>query len=214
MKIRVAVGPFALVGGKPYEHRPGYFFTYDCACTDYDWLVVFENLSDERVGTLANGYEPLRCPRERTIFCTWEPTSIKDYSRAFTRQFGHLLTNRPPEAEHHSHYHLGRGYFFWFNDRDHAENSTTVIPPKTRTISTVCSTKRMRHTRHAERYALMEALACEIEGFDWFGRGVRSFGKKFEVMDPYKYHVTVEHHNACRFMREIRRSGRFFLRSA
>ena len=196
MKIRVSIGPFALVGGKPYEHRPGYFFTYDCSCSDYDWLVVFEDLSEVRAGTLANGCETLRCPREQTIFCTWEPTSVKGYSRHFTRQFGHLLTNRPPEAERHPHYHLGRGYFPWFNDRDHAENASVILPPKTKVISAVCSAKQMKHTRHFERYALMQALSREIEGFDWFGRGVRSFGKKYEVMDPYKYHVAVENHIA------------------
>ena len=196
MKIRVSIGPHALEGGVPYEHRPGYFFTRDCSCSDYDWLVVFEDLAEARIGTLVNGYEPLRCPRERTIFCTWEPTSVKDYSRTFTRQFGHLLTNRPPEAERHPHYHLGRGYFFWFNDRDHAENSSAVIPPKTKCISAVCSAKQMKHTRHADRYALMQTLAREIGGFDWYGRGVRSFGKKYEVMDPYKYHVAVENHIA------------------
>ena len=196
MKIRVSIGPHVLVGDVPYEHRPGYFFTYDCTCTDYDWLVVFEDLAETRVGTLVNGYEPLCCPRERTIFCTWEPTSVKDYSRSFMRQFGHLLTNRPPEAERHPHYHLGRGYFFWFNDRDHAENSTVSIPPKTKVISAVCSAKQMKHTRHSDRYELMQTLSREIGGFDWYGRGVRSFGKKYEVMDPYKYHVAVENHIA------------------
>lgn len=196
MKIRVAVGQFADVGDGWYEHRPGYFFTYDAACRDYDWLVVYEDLSDKRVGSLVHGYEPLCCPRERTIFCTWEPTSIKSYSKRFTRQFGHLLTNRPPEAERHSHYHLGRGYFFWFNDRDYRENATVVLPPKTKTISAVCSNKRMRFTRHHDRFRLLQALAKEVDGLDWFGRGVRPFGKKYEVMDPYKYHVAVENHIA------------------
>lgn len=196
MKIKVLVGHHGCVGDVPYEHRPGYSFTYDCACDDYDWLVVYEDLPNKRIGTLADGCEPLRCPRERTIFCTWEPVSIKGYSRRFTRQFGHLLTNRPPEAESHPHYHLGRGYFFWFNDRDHPENSAAVIPPKTKTVSAVCSSKQMRHTRHRDRFALIESLKECIPGFDWFGRGVRSFGKKYEVLDPYKYHVVVENHIA------------------
>ncbi len=193
-KIRVMVGQFASVGDVIYEHRAGYQFTYDCACTDYDWFVSYEDVSDKRVGTLINGYEPLRCPKERTIFCTWEPTSVKSYSKSFTRQFGHLLTNRPPEAERHPHYHLGRGYFFWFNDRSYPENATVVLPPKTKLISAVCSNKQMKHTKHAARFALMETLRREVDGFEWYGRGVRAFGKKFEVMDPYKYHVAIENH--------------------
>lgn len=197
MKIKFMVGQFpANEIEERYEHRPGYVFVDGRDSADYDWFVAFEDVSDERVGTMKNGYEPLVCPKERTIFCTWEPVSIKSYGKTFTRQFGHLLTNRPWEAEKHPHYHLGRGYFWWFNDRNHHENSTVVIPPKTKLISAVCSSKRMKHTRHNDRFNLMEELQREIEGFDWFGRGVKSFGKKYEVMDPYKYHVAIENHIA------------------
>ena len=70
-----------------------YEFVYDPACADYDWLVVFDEMPVD--------CEVLRCPRERTVLCTWEPVSIKSYSKAYTRQFGHLLTNRPPEADRH-----------------------------------------------------------------------------------------------------------------
>ena len=53
--------------------------TADPACRDYDWLVVFDDLAE---------VETLACPRERTILATWEPVSIKNYCRAFTRPFG------------------------------------------------------------------------------------------------------------------------------
>ena len=183
IKVLQKTGRFA--DPKPFAYSPDYVFVHDAACEDYDWLVVYDEF--ERP-------EPLRCPRERTILATWEPTSIKTYSRAYTRQFGHLLTNRPPEAERHPHYHLGRGYFYWFNDRSYAENAAVAIPEKTRLISSVCSSKQMRHTKHFARYRLIEKLAREIPGFDWFGHGVKPFGKKYEVMDPYRYHVAVENH--------------------
>lgn len=176
------------------EHRPGYTFVYDLCCTDYDWLVVFDELPRVTVGTLVDGCEPLCCPRERTILCTWEPVSIKSYSPAYVRQFGHLLTNRPPEAENHPHYHLGRGYYLWFNGRTHRENSQIGMPPKTKLISAVCSSKRMRHTKHYARYQLVEGLTRAIPEIEWYGHGVRPFGRKFEVQDPYKYHVVVENH--------------------
>ena len=54
----------------------------------------------------------------------------------------------------------------------------------------------MRHTRHRDRFELMKALSESVPGLDWFGRGVRSFGRKSEVLDPYKYHVAVENHIA------------------
>ena len=163
----------------PYE------FVYDVACADYDWLVVFDELP------VAS--EALRCPRERTILCTWEPMSIKSYSKVYTRQFGHLLTNRPPEAERHPHYRLGRGYFPWFV-KSLPKSGQPIEKPGM--VSAVCSAKRMRHTRHRERYELLCALAKDVPGFDWFGKDVRPLARKEDALIPYKYHVAIENHIA------------------
>ena len=172
----------------PFEYAPGYVFVSDLECRDYDWLVVYDELHKER--------EILDCPRERTILLTGEPTSIKSYSRAYTRQFGHLLTNRPFEAEKHPHYHLGRGYYYWFVGRDYPTAARPVAVAKDRVISACISSKRMKHTRHHDRFVLMETLSKAVPGLDWFGRGVRPFGRKHEVLDPYMYHVVIENHIA------------------
>ena len=195
VKIKV-LGNHSTVGAGQYEYRPGWVFSDDAACDDYDWLVVYDELPSTDRGTFHDGFEPLKCPRERTILCTWEPTSVKDYSKAFTRQFGHLLTNRPPEAERHPHYHLGRGYFWWLNGRDYPANASTVIPLKTKVISAVCSAKQMRHTQHCARFRLISELARTVDDFDWFGRGVRPLEMKYGALDSYKYHVAVENHIA------------------
>ena len=160
-------------------------FVYDPACEDYDWLVVFDEMPVDR--------EILRCPRERTILCTWEPVSIKSYSRAYTRQFGHLLTNRPPEAENHPHYHLGRGYFIPFV-RDIPKLGTATDKPNV--VSAVCSAKQMRHTRHHDRFELVKALAAGVDGFDWYGKGVKPLDRKEDALVPYRYHVAIENHIA------------------
>ena len=173
---------------EPFEYAPGYVFTTDPDCRDYDWLVAYDELHKD--------YEELSCPRERTILLTGEPTSIKSYSRAYTRQFGHLLTNRPFEAERHPHYHLGRGYYFWFVGRSYRECCRPVSTPKDRLVSACISAKQMRHTRHRDRFELMTALSKSVAGLDWFGRGVRPFAHKCEVLDPYKYHIAVENHVA------------------
>ena len=163
----------------------GYEFVSDPACEDYDWLVVFDELPVN--------FEVLRCPRERTILCTWEPVSIKSYSKAYTRQFGHLLTNRPPEAEKHPHYHLGRGYFPWFV-RDIPNLGTAVDKPKT--ASAVCSSKQMRHTKHFARFHLVREMAQAVPDLAWFGKGVRPLAHKEDALVPYKYHVAIENHIA------------------
>ena len=160
-----------------------YEFIYDPACDEYDWLVVFDEMPAAS--------EELRCPPERTILCTWEPVSIKGYSRAYTRQFGHLLTNRPPEAERHPRYRLGRGYFIWFV---HDIPKVVELSAKTKALSAVCSAKQMKHTKHRARFKLVEALAKAVPDMDWFGKGVRPLARKEDALVPYRYHIAIENH--------------------
>ena len=162
-----------------------YEFTYDASCGNYDWLVVFDELPVASV--------ELRCPRGNTILCTWEPVSIKSYSKAYTRQFGHLLTNRPPEAERHPHYHLGRGYFPWFV-REVPQTGSAVDKPHL--ISAVCSAKQMRRTKHHARFELVSEFAGAISEMDWYGKGVKPLDRKEDALVPYKYHVAIENHIA------------------
>lgn len=184
MTVKV-VSKNPLFGKAPFEYAPGWVFTPDTACADYDWLVVFDDLKRD---------ETVTCPKERTILATWEPVSIKNYCTAFTRQFGHLLTNRPREAENHPHYHLGRGYFPWYNSRSYAENRAFVIPPKTKTVAAVCSAKAMKWTKHGQRIQLLKKMVAEIPGAEWYGHGVHEFKNKCDLMDTYRYHVALENH--------------------
>lgn len=193
MKIKV-IKKGMPCGPAAFEYAPGYVFDYSADCCDYDWLVVYDEMPTCDVGTFHDGYEPLACPKECTMLLTQEPVSIKSYSRPYTRQFGHLLTNRPQSAENHPHYHLGRGYYDWYIGRTYKECVETVIPPKSKLISVVCSSKRMRNTKHNARYRLTESLVAAIPEIEWFGRGVRGFDKKYDTLDPYKYHVTIENH--------------------
>ena len=186
MRIKV-IGKVSRTDGRtPFEYAPGFVVDENPDCAAYDWLVVYDEL---------RAAERLACPREHTILATCEPVSIKHYSCAYVRQFGHLLTNRP-DVDGHPHYHLGRGYYKWFCDRTHPEAMATTIPPKTKLISAVCSSKQMKHTKHFARFRLVSELAKALPELEWYGHGVRSFGKKYEVMDPYRYHVVVENHIA------------------
>ena len=179
---------------EPYEFRPGYVFVQNPSCDKYDWLVVFDEPPQHDCGTYRDGTEVLACPKERTILVTWEPVSIKNYCTAYTRQFGHLLTNRPPKAENHPHYHLGKGYFPWYTGRTYDEEKAFKAPPKTKVISAIASSKAMRWTQHHNRIRLLTKLVDEVPGAVWYGHGVREFDRKCDAMDEYKYHVVFENH--------------------
>lgn len=171
---------------------PGYVFTHDPACENYDWLVVYDEFPFGSAGTIRNGVERLRCPREHTLLLTQEPMALKRYGQRYTHQFGHLLTTRPWDAEKHPHYHFGQGYYVSCRGETWEETLAKKIPPKTRLISTVCSAKAMRHTQHWQRYELMRQLSAQIPSFDWFGLGVNVIPRKCEALDVYKYHVAAE----------------------
>lgn len=193
MKIKIVSKNGKHFAHVPFEYSPGYVFTEDEKCEDYDWLVVFDDLKDDVACS---------CGKERTILATWEPVSIKNYCKAFTEQFGHLLTNRPPEAEGHPGYHCGIGYFPWYNCRTYSENKAFVIPKKTKLISAVCSSKAMRWTAHYDRIRLMRTLESEIPGMDWFGWGVKELKNKNDALDEYRYHVAFENHIASHYWTE------------
>ena len=67
-------------------------FCTDAAMTDYDWVLVYDELPRNSIGTIKDETEPLLCPPDQTILITVEPPSIKIYSRAYTGQFGTVLT--------------------------------------------------------------------------------------------------------------------------
>ncbi|MBQ6138015.1 MAG: glycosyltransferase [Kiritimatiellae bacterium] len=182
--------------GEPLE-KGEYLFTGDPGCDRYDWLVVYDELPRRReYPGLVRGRLRIACPPERTILVTQEPTSVKYYNRVYTDQFGHLLTNRPFEAERHHHYHFGRGYYAWFIDRRYPEARAFVAPPKTRIVSAVYTGKRMKHTKHYARSVLLDYLMEHVDGLDRFGRGIRPIERKEDALDAYRYHLAVENHIA------------------
>ena len=168
-------------------------FIADAACTDYDWLLVYDEMP-RSVGTISGEAEPLQCPPERTILVTVEPPSIKIYPRLFTRQFGYVLTTHPERFLPHRHHRIGQGCLHWMADYPMDEVLAMPEYPKSKLIATVCSSKQQKHTQHYRRYVLTKYLAEQLPEFDWFGRGVRALNRKYEALNDYKYHVAVENY--------------------
>lgn len=186
------------MGGGAFDWEGRIRFTCDPAEADYDWLCVYDEIP-RSWAELRRGAMPLRCPQSRTILATQEPVSVKSYNEAYTGQFGRLLTNRPRSAEGHPGYVRGEGYMVWYTGRPFAEEAARRMPgeaEKTKGISVVCSSKKMRHTNHFDRFRLVSSIMETVPGVDWFGKGVRPLKSKYDALDPYKYHIAVENHVA------------------
>lgn len=165
-------------------------FLFDLDEQDYDWLVVIDDVS-RRYNS-----EPLtlRCADEHTLLVTSEPPTITRYGRAFSAQFAHVLTSQNARALPHPkriHSHTGN---LWFNGHSFDEITASDFQPKSKTLSTVCSSKQQKHTLHNKRYEFTQGLLRGIPEMDLFGHGTQYIEHKHEALDPYKYHLAVENY--------------------
>lgn len=170
-------------------------FIFDPAARDYDWLVVYDDLPR------AQPAEVLACPPQNTLLLTGEPSSITVYGRAFPRQFGHVLTSQEPWALRHPRAIRRQAGLLWYyggsdNRGTYDALAAAAAPVKTKTLSTVCSTKAMKHTLHALRLDFTRQLQKEIPELDVFGYGMRELNDKADALLPYRYHLTIENHSS------------------
>ncbi|MSU57624.1 MAG: glycosyltransferase [Pedosphaera sp.] len=173
-------------------------FVFDPDERRYDWLAAYEDLPKETESRSAQGREPLACAPAHTLLITSEPSSIKQYGRRFTAQFGCVLTSQSAAALPHPgavrsqpalywFYGWGRKRMIQFDEmRDH--------PPlaKSRVISSVASSKKQRLTLHRRRSLFTGELKALLPELEVFGHGVRDMDDKAEALNDFRYHVAVE----------------------
>jgi hypothetical protein len=175
-------------------------FIFDPDATAYDWLVVYDDLPCLDNERISSREELLRCARENTILVTTEPITVKRYSRQFLAQFGHVLTSQEQEYIQHPNAIFTQTGLHWFygKGRNHYitydELSAARPPAKDRQISTVCSSKRQKHTLHNLRYEFTVGIKKALPEIDHYGHGVRQIDDKAEALDRYRYHIAIENH--------------------
>lgn len=204
VKLLFRIEPRALL--RQFPHRTPVWgecaFTLDREAREYDWLVVYHDLPARGSERFSMGEERLACPRRHTLLVTTEPSTISRYGAKYLAQFGHVLTSQEPGALRHPGRIYGQPALQWFygigrgHEVDYDALAAMEPPPKTRVISTVCSSKRQRHTLHARRVRFVERLGEALPELDVFGHGVRPMDDKAEALDAYPYHLAIENHVA------------------
>ncbi len=183
----------------------GVEFTFDLNARDYDWLVVYEDLTALPNDKKSNRAEALACARENTLFITTEPTSIKLYGPGYFSQYGHVLTKQPRDVVRHNGHIFETPPLRWYYGRPLDPDDNRYLDmdyyisappiPKTQDLSTVCSNKQMAATLHQQRYNFVMGLKDILgDDFDVFGRGIRPITDKAEAMDSFRYHIAIENH--------------------
>jgi len=175
-------------------------FSFDPAERHYDWLVVYEDLPALPDVPRNERYESLACPAAHTLLTTSEPSSIKHYGIAFTRQFGCVITSQEAWALPHRDRVFSQAGLAWMygvgSGHERPFDDMVADPPagKTRDLSMVFSPKRQRHTLHHRRNRFMLQLMDALPEMDVYGRGARALDDKAEALDSYRYHVAIENH--------------------
>jgi hypothetical protein len=169
-------------------------FIFDRECVDYDWLVIYDDLPRNYP------IQKLACPRKNTLLITGEPSSITYFSKSFLKQFGHVLTSQEPWALKHTSVIRRQAGLYWHyggsDERGTYDSLVNTPPPlKTKLISSVCSTKAMRHTLHSQRLAFTRRLMADLPELEVFGYGMAELENKADAIDPYKYHLVIENHS-------------------
>ncbi len=162
---------------------------------DYDWVVVYEDLPKNNNGS-AITKEVLKCSQKNTLLVTTEPPNIKRYDSEYTRQFGHVLTSHPPKELPHRNRIYSQPALMWFcsdTDTEWDFLHTDTIK-KDNMLSTVCSTKRQKHTLHNRRYDLTMELMSDIPEMIVYGHGIKHVDNKYQMMKKHQYHLAIENY--------------------
>lgn len=178
-------------------------FIFDPDANRYDWLVVYDDMPCLENERFSNRRETLACPQENTLLITTEPVTVKTYSTRFLAQFGHVLTSQEPSFIHHPSACFSQAGLHWFygigksHYKTYDEMKAALPPEKMKSISTVCSSKRQKHTLHNLRYEFTLKLKAAHPEMEQFGHGVQLIDDKAQALDQFKYHLSIENH-ICR----------------
>lgn len=137
---------------------------------------------------------------QNIMLVTSEPYSILSYPKGYCKQFGLVCSCqknlRMPNVIYTP------AILPWYVGVDYDNNCCQTLsmeeiekaqPKKTKLISVISSTKSFSQG-HIDRILFVKKLKKHFgeNNVDVFGDGHRPFGDKWDVLAPYKYHITIE----------------------
>lgn len=166
-------------------------FLVDTEVERCDAWIVFESLSQT---------ESTCCPPENVFFITGEPDAIGAYQPAFLDQFPHVVSGRN-DLRHRHQIRLQQGHP-WFVEKSFDELARMPPLPKTRDVSVISSDKAFTEG-HRARLDFVRALQDRFgDRIDVWGRGLRDFNQKWDVLAPYRYAIVLENFAGDDFLTE------------
>jgi hypothetical protein len=169
----------------------GVRFNINRPMAECDAWVVFESLPSEL---------STKCPPERLVFVTGEPSGIGHYSEEFLAQFGVVVTSHRG-LKHPNVIHLQQGHP-WFVEKSFDDLLTYTPEVKTAEICVISSDKAFT-PGHQRRLDFVREMKSRLgDRLDVFGRGIRDFESKWELLKAYRYCVVLENCEENDFLTE------------
>jgi hypothetical protein len=176
-----------------------------------DWLVVMNSIPDEGDYSF---------PKDRTLFFSGEPASVRTFSTDYLAQFGTVWSCDPQVRHPHRIFrspplpwHVG---IETRNNGSYEKAKTFIdfagkVPPKSKLCSCICSTKASTRG-HRARLEFVDRLRVEFAGtVDFYGRGFSDMPDKDAALAPYRYHIAIENASIPNYWTE--KLGDAFLRN-
>jgi hypothetical protein len=140
------------------------------------------------------------CPPERTIFISGEPDSVGHYPAAYLAQFGLVVSSRL-DLQHPNIVRMQQGQP-WFVEQSYDDLLVMAPPFKTRDICLITSDKTFT-SGHQQRLEFVEQLKQHLgDRLDIFGRGIRDFDRKWDILAPYRFTIVLENYCGDDFITE------------
>lgn len=149
----------------------------------YDYWVVYENLHKPSERTFLRN-------KRNTLFFTGEPPTVKKYSEGFLRQFATIITSHT-DIKHPSVLYTQQS-LPWSIRKSYDELNAISQLPKTKFMSLISSRKTITEGHKKRLDFALKLKECYPEYIDLYGRGIKDFEDKWDVLAPYKYHLSIE----------------------
>jgi hypothetical protein len=156
-----------------------------------DAWVVFESLAspDETI-----------CPPENVIFIAGEPDSVGSYQNGYIQQFYHVISGRH-DLRHNRQIRHQQGHP-WFVEKSYDELLAMTPIAKVRDICVISSDKAFTDGHRARLEFVAKLKARFGDRVDVWGRGIRDFERKWDVLAPYKFAIVLENYSGNDFLTE------------
>jgi hypothetical protein len=160
---------------------------------------TFEEIPIADYWIIVNNYQLVNltcfCPPSNILYILQEPSSISEYnndnhSEEFIKQFGSFITTQV--SIQGSNVKLQQVGIPWLINKSIEDLYKQSMPDKTKFISIATSNKTYTKGHRNRIECAMKIKRYFGSYVDLFGRGFNDFYDKWDVVSPYRYHISIE----------------------